>query len=153
MNSALQRARRAVDERLLEQSQQETLRSLDDEQFREIVERYGDAWANGDVEALRALLAKDATFSMPPWEAWWHGRETIAGFARPRTSLVPTRLPFPPRNGQVAIAYYHKDADTGRFAPAAIEIITFEGAKIKEITAFVTPRIFLSVVLPPELAP
>ena len=154
VNSALQRARKAVDERRPEQSQQETLRSLGNEQIREIVERYVDAWANGDVEALRALLAEDATFSMPPWAAWWHGRETIAGFAAAAHEFCAEATSLLTRaNGQVAMAYYHKDSDTGRYTPAAIDVITFEGAKIKEITAFVTPRIFPRFGLPPELAP
>ena len=39
VNSALQRARAAVDERLPEQSQQATLRSLDDDKLRELVEQ------------------------------------------------------------------------------------------------------------------
>jgi RNA polymerase sigma-70 factor, ECF subfamily len=154
VNSALQRARKAVDERLPEQSQQETLRSLGDEQIRELVDRYVDAWEKGDVEALRTLLAEDATFSMPPWAAWWRGRETIAGFAKAahelcaKASAVPTRA-----NGQVAIAYYLRDADTGRSTAGAIDVIDFEGALIKEITAFITPQIFPRFGLPPELAP
>ena len=40
VNSALQRARKAVDERMPEQSQQETLRALGDEKVTEIVESY-----------------------------------------------------------------------------------------------------------------
>ena len=43
VNSALQRARKTLDERLPEQSQQATLRSLGDDGVREIVERYMDA--------------------------------------------------------------------------------------------------------------
>src|SRR6188472_3798882 len=43
VNSALQRARKTVEERLPEQSQQETLRSLGDEKLRELVEQYADA--------------------------------------------------------------------------------------------------------------
>ncbi len=43
VNSALQRARKAVDERLPEQSQQATLRSLGDEGVREVVKGYVDA--------------------------------------------------------------------------------------------------------------
>ena len=66
VNSALQRAREAVDERLPEQSQQATLRALGDERLREIVEGYVDAWERGDVDAVVAMLAEDATFAMPP---------------------------------------------------------------------------------------
>ncbi len=66
VNSAMQRARASVDERLPERSQQETLRGLDDDEIRALVERYVDAWDRGDVDAVVAMLAEEATFSMPP---------------------------------------------------------------------------------------
>src|SRR5262245_47523052 len=50
VNSALQRARKTVDERLPTQSQQATLRVLGDERLRELVEAYLDAWRQGDVD-------------------------------------------------------------------------------------------------------
>jgi RNA polymerase sigma-70 factor, ECF subfamily len=151
VNSALQRARRAVRERLPERSQQATLRSLGDEQVRELVERYVEAWENGDVDALRALLAEDATFSMPPWAAWWRGRETIAGFAAAAHEVcAEARAVLARANGQPAIAYYHKDPDDS-YKAAAIDVITLEGATIKEITAFIAPESFPRFGLPPEL--
>ena len=154
VNSALQRARKTLDERLPEQSQQATLRSLGDERIREIVERYVDAFAKGDVEVLRALLAEDATFSMPPWASWWRGRETIAGFAQDAHEFCAEARALPTRaNGQTAIAYYHLEADSGRYVAAAIDVISLEGALIKDITAFITPQIFPRFDLPAELAP
>src|SRR5918999_682930 len=74
VNSALQRARTTVDERLPEQSQQATLRSLGDERLREVVEGYMDAMARGDVDAVVAMLTEDATFAMPPLRTWYGGR-------------------------------------------------------------------------------
>src|SRR5437868_4929676 len=50
VNSALQRARAAVEERVPEQTQQETLRTLGDDGLRELVDRYVDAWQRNDVE-------------------------------------------------------------------------------------------------------
>src|SRR4030088_3456497 len=44
VNSALQRARKTIDERLPEQSQQATLRSLGDDGLRDVVDGYVDAW-------------------------------------------------------------------------------------------------------------
>jgi RNA polymerase sigma-70 factor, ECF subfamily len=60
VNSALQRARAAVEERLPEQGQQETLRSIGDERLREVVQSYVDAWDRGDIEAVVAKLAEEA---------------------------------------------------------------------------------------------
>src|SRR5438874_7105351 len=60
VNSALQRARAAIDERVPEQSQQETLRALGEDSVRETVERYIDAWERCDIDAFAAMLAEDA---------------------------------------------------------------------------------------------
>jgi RNA polymerase sigma-70 factor (ECF subfamily) len=67
VNSALQRARRAIDERLPAQSQQETLRALGDDGVRTLVERFIDAFERADGDAIVALLAADAEFAMPPY--------------------------------------------------------------------------------------
>ena len=66
VNSAMQRARAAVDEKLPAQSQQATLQHLGDGEIKAIVERYVAAWNRGDVDAVVEMLAQDATFSMPP---------------------------------------------------------------------------------------
>ena len=67
VNSALHRARRAIEERLPDPSQQATMRALGDARVRDIVERFVDAFERGDVGTILALLAEDATFSMPPY--------------------------------------------------------------------------------------
>ena len=153
VNSALQRARKTVDDRLPEQSQQQTLRALGDDRIRELVEAYVGAWASGDVDAVRALLAEGAVFSMPPWASWWRGRETIAGFAETAAQVCAESRTVPTRaNGQPAVAYYHLDAETGRYLAAALDVVTLEGALIKEITAFVSPEVFSRFGLPGELA-
>jgi RNA polymerase sigma-70 factor (ECF subfamily) len=152
VNSALQRARKSVDARLPERSQQATLRTLGDERLNNLVDAYVDAWARGDVDALRALLVEDAVFSMPPWSSWWRGSETIAGFAKEAVDICATAHPTPIRaNGQQAIAYFKLDDETGRFVAMAIDVLTLEGARIKEITAFITPELFPSFGLPPVL--
>ena len=153
VNSALQRARKAVAERLPARSQQATLRSLGDGRIRQLVEAYVDAWSRGDVDAVRALLAADATFSMPPWSSWWRGRDTIAEMAKEAAEFCAVSLALPvSANGQVAVAYFHLDAETGRYVATAIDVITFDGELIADITAFVRPDIFARFGLPEELA-
>jgi len=151
VNSALQRARKTAEERLPERTQQATLRSLGDERVRELVEAYIEAWARRDVAAVAALLVEEAVFSMPPWSRWWRGREMIAGFAGDELCAeirsVATRA-----NGQPAVASYAFDAKTGRFVAAAIDVLTLEGALIREMTAFVAPEMFPRFNLPQELA-
>ena len=96
VNSALQRARRSVEERLPERSQQDTLRALGDERVSKLVDAYVDAWMRRDVDALRALLAEDAVFSMPPWPIWWRGRDTIVSVAKDSADTCPPMYAFAP---------------------------------------------------------
>jgi RNA polymerase sigma-70 factor, ECF subfamily len=152
VNSALQRARRAVEQRLPERSQQETLRSVGDEQMRRLVEDYLDAWARADVDTLKSLLAEDAVFSMPPWPTWWQGGEAIAGFSETAVEICPdTRTMSIHANGQVAVAAYGLDSGSGRYTPTAIDVYTLEDGRIREITAFVMPELFTHFGLPPEV--
>jgi RNA polymerase sigma-70 factor (ECF subfamily) len=59
VNSALQRARKVVDERLPEQSEQATLRSIGDARLNAVVERYLDAMEQADVGTMVTMLSED----------------------------------------------------------------------------------------------
>jgi RNA polymerase sigma-70 factor, ECF subfamily len=151
VNSALQRARKAIDERLPEQSQQATLRSLGDERVQEIVERYADAWDRNDIDALTELLAEDASFAMPPYPVWWSGRDTLLDVKVrvapkcPESRYLPTQA-----NGQPALAWYSRD-EQGAFVASVLEVISLEGERVKEVTAFVTPEALRWLGLPDRL--
>jgi RNA polymerase sigma-70 factor (ECF subfamily) len=147
VNSALQRARKTAGERMPAQSQQATLRALGDPQVRAIVERYVDAWERGDVDAIAALLADDATFAMPPYPMWWRGRDVIAAFgADAAHRYVATRA-----NGQAANAAYRWDPAKERYVAEALEVLTLEGPRVKDMTAFMNPEVFPRFGLPAEL--
>jgi RNA polymerase sigma-70 factor (ECF subfamily) len=139
VNSALQRARATIDERLPEQSQQATLRTLDDEQLREIVERYMAAMQAGDVETVVGMLAEDAVWSMPPLASWYRGHTAIRGFLHngPLSGHFQWRHLHSHANGQVASAAYTWHPEDGAYRPFAVDVFTFEGTKIKEITSFI----------------
>jgi RNA polymerase sigma-70 factor, ECF subfamily len=152
VNSALQRARKAIDERLPDQSQQVTLRALGDEQQRNLVERFIEAFEGGDVGAILTILAEDATFAMPPYPSWYRGREAISdswlmpGGPPPRLRYVPTRA-----NGQLALGTYALDAEAGSYRPIALDVLTLRGSLISDVTAFRSPGLFSSFGLPDEL--
>jgi RNA polymerase sigma-70 factor, ECF subfamily len=63
VNSALQRARKTVKERIREPSQQATLRSLSDKRVRDLVERFIDAIETRDVDRILAGLTLDTRFA------------------------------------------------------------------------------------------
>jgi RNA polymerase sigma-70 factor (ECF subfamily) len=139
VNSALQRARVAVEERVPEQSQQETLRTLGDDELRELVDRYVDAWQSNDVQAFAAMLAEDATFAMPPLATWYRTREGIAEWAAawPLSGAWRWRPIFTRANGQPALAFYAWDEDEQAYLPFALNVLTLRGSEIADVTAFV----------------
>ena len=140
VNSALQRARAAIDERLPEQSQQETLRALGDDALRDLVDRYVEAWERNDVDAVVALLAEDARFTMPPLATWFGGREEIEVFltGSPMSGRWRWRVARTQANGQPALAYYSWDPEQGSYMPFALNVLTLRGDKLAEINAFIT---------------
>lgn len=154
VNSALQRARKAVDQRLPVHSQQVTLRVLGDERVRDLVQRFADAFESADVGAIVALLAEQVTFAMPPYANWYCGRDAIAdswlmpGGPPLRLRYVPVRA-----NGQLAFGAYRLDPEQGSYLPVALDVITLDGLSITGITAFRTPGIFPRFRLPGELHP
>jgi RNA polymerase sigma-70 factor (ECF subfamily) len=140
INSALQRARKTVEERLPEQSQQATLRALGDERLSEIVDGYVDAWGRGDVGAVVGMLTEDAAFSMPPMSTWFGGRDEIATFLAeyPLSGLWRWRPIRVRANGQPALAYYSWDDGEECYLPFALNVLTLRGDKISDVTAFIT---------------
>ena len=140
VNSALQRARQATEERLPEQSQQATLRSLGDERLREIVDGYVDAWERNDVDAVVELLAEDATFAMPPLATWFGPRDAIKTFLAgwPLSGQWRWRVVRTQANGQPALAYYSWDPEQEAYLPFALNVLALRGDRVAEVTAFIT---------------
>jgi RNA polymerase sigma-70 factor (ECF subfamily) len=152
VNSALQRARAVVEDRIPAQSQQATLRALGDDQLRELVEEYSRALEDGDVDGVLSLITDDATWSMPPLPNWYRGHEAIAGFLRKGPNTVKWRRASAHANGQVAVAGYVLDEEEGTYGAFVIDVLTLRGdGKISEVTAFLDRTIFARFGLPDEL--
>jgi RNA polymerase sigma-70 factor (ECF subfamily) len=139
VNSALQRARAAVDERVPDQSQQATLRALGDDAVRDLVDRYVDAWERCDVEAFASMLAEDATFAMPPLRSWYRTREGIAiwAAASPMSGNWRWRTAFVRANGQLALGFYSRNEAEQTYLPFALNVLTLRGSEISDVTAFI----------------
>lgn len=139
VNSALQRARASVQERIPERSQQATLRALGDRGVQDIVTRYVDAWERNDVDAFAAMLTEDATFTMPPLASWYQSRDGIAIWAAAspmsgewRWRSLPARA-----NGQYSLGFYAWNADEEAYRAFALNVLTFRGDQISDVTAFI----------------
>jgi RNA polymerase sigma-70 factor, ECF subfamily len=139
VNSALQRARAAVEERIGERSQQETLRTIGDQALRELVDRYVQAWESCDVDAFVAMLTEDATFAMPPLATWYAPRSGIATWARlsPMSGDWRWKAVLTRANAQPALAFYSWDQTAQAYLPFALNVLTFRGELISNVTAFI----------------
>jgi RNA polymerase sigma-70 factor, ECF subfamily len=153
--SALQRAHKSLDARLPEQSQQATLRALGDDGLRAIVDAFVAAWERGDVDALAAMLAEEAVIAMPPMPTWYRGREAVAGFLRhfPLAPGMRWRVVHARASGQLAFGFYRWNAEQRSFVAHSVNVLALDGARIAELTAFLTPDVFGRFGLPGELQP
>ncbi|HLR57003.1 MAG TPA: sigma-70 family RNA polymerase sigma factor [Beutenbergiaceae bacterium] len=142
VNSALLRARGTM--RTYEPHQGDTY----DEQ---LLMNYTAAFEAYDVDRLVALLAKDAQFSMPPFELWFQGREEIEKWWRGPGEVCRGARTIPARaNGQPAAAVYHPDGQ-GQWAPFAIHVLDVAGSRIAGITHFMGAVVFGEFGLPDHL--
>jgi RNA polymerase sigma-70 factor (ECF subfamily) len=148
VESALQRARSALEQRVPPTSQQVTLRELGDTGQRELVQRFIFAWERADVTGLMELLAHDASFSMPPIPNWFQGREDIGRFFAERIFATAWRLRPLRANGQLAFACYQGPA----FRLGALNVVTLSGRSIVALTGFLDPAVYARFGLPATLS-
>jgi RNA polymerase sigma-70 factor, ECF subfamily len=153
VNSALQRARAIVAEKVPPRTQQQTLRELDDARLREIVTGFAAALERGDADGLVALLTEDVTWSMPPLPHWYRGLEAVTDWAVrvPLGSCGSWRHRTISTNGQPAVACYLRDDDAGTHVAWAINVLTVRGERIAEITSFIGREHFALLGLPDAL--
>jgi RNA polymerase sigma-70 factor (ECF subfamily) len=152
VKSALQRARKAVEERVPEESQEQALRTLGDAGVGELAQRSMDSFERNDVDAVVAMLTEDATIAMPPTPTWYRGRDAMAAFyaARPmaagmRWRHIPSRA-----NGQLAVGCYLWDEQERGFKAHSLDVLTLRGDRIAEVTAFLGAGFLRDLGLPPH---
>jgi RNA polymerase sigma-70 factor, ECF subfamily len=135
INSALQRARAT-----LATADTAAPAELDDE-TRELLDRYVDAFEAYDIERLTDLLHEDAVQSMPPISLWLKGRGDIftwwlgPGIGCKGSKLVPVGLV----NGMPAWGQY-KPAPDGGHEPWSIIVPEVSDGRIVELTFFLDTK-------------
>jgi RNA polymerase sigma-70 factor (ECF subfamily) len=152
INSAIQRARAMVADRVPSRSQQATIRDIGDIRLREIVDGYARALETGDVDTLVELLTSDVTWSMPPLPHWYSGIAAVTDFA--------VQVPFAcgswrhratSANGQPAIGCYLWNQERGAHLAWSINVLTLQDERIAAITSFIGAEHFELLGLPTRL--
>jgi RNA polymerase sigma-70 factor (ECF subfamily) len=149
VNSALQRARATLEQSGVS-SADPAPTELDDE-TRELLARYVEAFERYDMDELTALIQEDATQSMPPFELWLRGREGIlswwtgpGGGCRGSKMIATVSA-----NGSPAFGQYKPNPDGEGYVPWALQVLEIENGRIVEFTFFLdTERVFPLFGLP-----
>ena len=149
VNSALQRARATLGQQGLDEDDVVAPRSAGES---ELAERYADAFERYDLDALTALLAEDATLSMPPYDLWLRGQRDIRGWmSGPGYECKGSRLIAVEANGSPAWGQYRVDP-AGGFFPWALMVLETRDGKVAGINVFLdTDRLFPLFGLPGHL--
>jgi RNA polymerase sigma-70 factor (ECF subfamily) len=142
VHSTLQRARARL-ERLAPAIDEIT--EPDEQEQRDLLDRYADAFTRADIPALTRLLTEDAVWQMPPNPAWFAGRDQVvrllwARMPGRRFHLLPLRA-----NGQPGFAKY---VDGEAFS---VDVLTLRGPSIAEVTAFHDADLVRRFGLPPRV--
>jgi RNA polymerase sigma-70 factor (ECF subfamily) len=159
-NSALQRARATVADRNVAGSNVERTEAAErdglDPRKAEMALRYVTAWEAGDIDAIASMLTEDAIHAMPPWAAWFVGRETLRmvyssyGIWGDRPGPGLFRILPAALNGELGFAEYCRDAPSGPYRALALTVATLNpaGTHIAEKVSFVRPDLFASMEFP-----
>jgi RNA polymerase sigma-70 factor, ECF subfamily len=150
VNSALQRARATLDSAEVETDPTARL----DDDARELLARYVEAFEAYDMEALTSLIHEDATQSMPPYDLWLSGRDDIFGWwFGPGIGCSGSRvIPTVGANGSPAFGQYKPSESGSGHEPWALQVLELSGDRIVELTFFLdTDRVFPLFGLPPRL--
>jgi RNA polymerase sigma-70 factor (ECF subfamily) len=149
VNSALQRARATLDEIGL--ASDDTAAEPEDAEQSDLLARYLDAFERYDIDALTALLAEDATLSMPPYSLWLTGHDDIVRWLLgPGGDCRGSRLVPVAANGSIAFGQYRASGPNGEHEPWALQVIETSGGRVTGINSFLdTARLFPLFGLPP----
>jgi RNA polymerase sigma-70 factor (ECF subfamily) len=151
VNSALQRARATL---AVQQAAEEPAAPVVADDQADLLNRYLDAFARYDIEALVGLLHEDAVMDMPPYAMWLRSSSDIAAwFVGPGAGcrgshVVPLEL-----NGNPAFAQWRASGPEGSFEPWAIHALQMSDGRITRMTAFLDTRLFELFGLPRNPSP
>ncbi|MGA9747826.1 MAG: sigma-70 family RNA polymerase sigma factor [Nocardioides sp.] len=151
VNSALQRAHAQMEKVQAEGVDRDTVAEPTPEQ-KELLERYVQAFWDKDIDAIVAMLTRDAIWEMPPFAGWYQGADNIGRLIDTQCPggvhdmrMLPTRA-----NGQPAFGLYMRHEE-GDFRPFHLQVLTLDGTRVEHVGAFFGDDIFTVFGLPERL--
>ena len=149
VNSALQRARATLSSAGAGEGSGETM----DEEHRELLARYVDAFERYDMDALTSLLHDDAKWTMPPYELWLQTHEDIVAWCLgPGIGCRGSRLMPVEANGVRAFGQYKPSESGEGWEPWSLQVPEISAGRISGLTFFLdTARLFPLFGLPARL--
>jgi len=153
VNSALQRARDRLRDRLPSRRLAWAHSENPTAEEREVARRYVDALERRDFSALAVLVRTDARFSFPPRAVWYDGldafRRASDKHAAPGEHLfVPAAA-----NLQPAFAIYLRAPGERRYRPLALAVLRVEEGRVVEVVHWDRPELFEAFGLPMSFPP
>ena len=140
VNSALQRARAGLRERLPERRAEWAPGAEPTAAERELLDRYVELSERADAQGLAALLHEDVRFTMPPQPGTWVGRDRVVGSwvegGFGEATFGSMRCVVTRANGQPAVACYVRRPGDDAYTPLALDVLRIEEGAVKDITTF-----------------
>ena len=160
VNSALQRARVRLRERLLSRKPPWPANVDASSAERDLLKKYVEASESADFRAFESIIRADATFRMPPEPDSAAGREAMfklwveGGFGSERFGRL--RCVVTHANLQPAVACYRRQPGDSTWRALALDVLRIEDGLIAEIVVFMPdnfPAFGLPILLdaPPEM--
>ncbi len=159
VESGLHRARATISAARQLAGADESLPGVDDPGLAALLDRYVEAWEANDLQGLAVLLQQDIVLSMPPFPAWYQGRDSVCAILaahplgerrRAGWRLVPTRA-----NGQPAFVLYRADHPGEAFQAFGLMVLATrrspESALVSALTIFRDAAIIGRFGFPPSI--
>jgi RNA polymerase sigma-70 factor (ECF subfamily) len=148
-NSALQRARATLRDRLPEDSGEWSATAPTDQE-RELLARFIDAHERMDVAASVGLLRDDVRVTMPPYPSCYDGIDAVVGLIEAGSRMGEWRLVATAANRMPAAASYLRQPGDSEFRAFKLDVMRVDGGTIAELTTF-GAGVFASFGLPDVL--
>jgi RNA polymerase sigma-70 factor (TIGR02960 family) len=155
VNSALQRARAAMQDHLPERREEWPLDTDATSAERELLRRMVEYSETPEPLAFKRLLSDDVRFSMPPYPGLWVGRDAVVdswiegGFGS--ESFGSIRCVLTRANRQPAVANYVRKPGDDTYSALALDVVGIANGEVADIVTF-DAAVFSWFGLPETLA-